>query len=214
LEPEDKDRSTFVHRVAVDESFRYRVLAGDGRSAWHTITAIDYAALEEIHLSVTAPKYVNAPPYEKNVIPSRLRVIQGSLLQLRVKPNHPLTSLELAMLSVGDDATIGKVPDNVLSLKPDGNGWYSFQTQLLEDLAFRLTLHNAHGLTNEDDHHCRVEVIPDKAPVARIVSPTKEMAVAADDEIEIEFEAHDDHGIASAELVIYEEPAKEGEERK
>ena len=42
------------------------------------------------------------------------------------------------------------------------------------------TLFNAHGLANEDRHLCRIQVIPDKAPVARVIvrSPSDGTSVA------------------------------------
>ena len=52
-------------------------------------------------------------------------------------------------------------------------------------------------------------MIADNAPVARVLTPTDEMSVANDDVVEIKFEAHDDHGIAKAELVVYDESAAE-----
>jgi hypothetical protein len=79
-------------------------------------------------------------------------------------------------------------------------------------LTFHPTLVNVHGLTNEDRQVCKIQVIPDKAPAARIISPTEEMAVAADEAIDIKFEAHDDHGVAASELVVYDETgAEEGQ---
>ena len=58
-------------------------------------------------------------------------------------------------------------------------------------------------------------MIPDKAPVARILNSEEEASVANDETIDIRFEAHDDHGITSAELVVYDETdTPEGEEPK
>ncbi|MCA9056937.1 MAG: hypothetical protein KDA85_00500, partial [Planctomycetaceae bacterium] len=201
----DVDRvDQFVYPVIVDESFRYRVLAGDGRTEWNTVQVIDYPELAEVRFTVTAPEYVDRPAYEKTLIPGRVRVIQGSQLELRMKPSHPLEKLEIGLLV--DPAKQDSEPvKKVLQLRPGDDGWYTFSTQLIEDLTFSPTLLNSDGLTNEDPRTCRIQVVPDKAPVARIVSPNDQMAVAADEVIDIEFEAHDDHGIAEAELVIYDD---------
>ncbi len=69
-----------------------------------------------------------------------------------------------------------------------------------------------HGLNNVDRPSCHIRVIADRPPVARVTSPTEEQAVGAQDVVEVKFEAHDDHGIAKAELVVYGEPVSEGEE--
>ncbi|QDU38065.1 hypothetical protein Mal4_23850 [Maioricimonas rarisocia] len=208
LEPDEEQTDAFIHTMIVDSSFRYRVVSGDGRTDWHTVSAVDYPMLEEVQLTITAPSYVDRPPYEKQLIPHRVKVVQGSLLELRLKPDAPLENLAL-QLTFGGSGDADEPQRQSLDLTPDEDGWYSFQTQLLEDLSFRPVLRNRHGLSNQDRHQCRIEVIADRAPVARILSPTEEMAVANDDVIDIRFEAHDDHGIEMAELVVYDESLME-----
>tara|TARA_R110002072_G_C7978996_1_gene536054 strand:- start:48651 stop:53486 length:4836 start_codon:yes stop_codon:yes gene_type:complete len=216
LTPDETQASAFIHQLTVDEPFRYRVIAGDGQTPWHTVGVIDHPSLGEVRLTVTAPEYAARPKYEKSLIPARVRVIQGSRLELLMKPADALERLELALRLEGDAADSDAGPtETVIMLRPDPEGWYRFETQLIEDVSFQLTLVNSYGLTNEDRHRCRIQVIPDKAPFARVVSPTDEMAVAFDDVIPIKFEAHDDHGIATAELVIYDETnTEEGDEPK
>jgi hypothetical protein len=216
LTPNETQANAFIHQLTADEPFRYRVVAGDGQTPWHTVGVIDHPALGEVRLTVTAPKYADRPKYEKSLIPSRVRVIQGSRLVLLMKPVDKLERLELALTTEGSSNDSDDAPTEImLTLKPDADGWYRYETQLIEDVALQPTLVNSHGLTNEDRHRCRIQVIPDKAPFARIVSPTDEMAVAFDDVLPIKFEAHDDHGIATAELVVYDESATaEGEEPK
>ncbi len=216
LTPDEVQANAFIHQLTADEPFRYRVVAGDGQTPWHTVGVIDHPALGEVRLTVTAPKYADRPKYEKSLIPSRVRVIQGSRLELMMKPVDALERLELALTIEGTSGDSDDAPtETVLTLKPDADGWYRYETQLMEDVALQPTLVNSHGLTNEDRHRCRIQVIPDKAPFARVISPTDEMAVAFDDVLPIKFEAHDDHGIATAELVVYDESAtEEGEEPK
>lgn len=213
LTPDESQANAFIHQLTADEPFRYRVVAGDGQTPWHTVGVIDHPSLEEVRLTVTAPKYVDRAKYEKSLIPSRVRVIQGSRLELLMKPVEALERLELTLTMEATDDSDDAPTETVVTLERDAEGWYRFETQLIEDVAFQPTLFSSHGLTNEDRHRCRIQVIPDKAPFARVISPTDEMAVAFDDVIPIKFEAHDDHGIATAELVIYDESAaEEGEE--
>jgi hypothetical protein len=210
LKPDDQQPEAFVHAMYADDSFQYRVRSGDGQSEWHSVTVIDYPAFSEVQLTVTAPEYTDRPPYEKNVIPRRIRVVQGSLLQLRMKPVEALERLELNFeLNLAGHET----EERQLVLSPEADGWYRFETPLVEDMSFSPALFSSHGLTNEEKQSCRIQVIADKAPVARVLSPTEETAVAFDDVVEIQFEAHDDHGIAMAELVVYEE-TEDGEEPK
>ncbi len=209
---EAEDSKRFVHAMRADDSLRYQVTSGDARTEWHRVTVIDHPTLEEVQFKVTPPSYIDQPVIEKSLIPSRLRVPQGSLLEVAMKPT---TELESLIIEMEIPRLEGEPQRKSVSLQPDGNGWYRFRTQLLSNVSFRPTLRNIFGLQNEEKRVCHIEVIEDRAPVARITNSDEEMAVAEDEEIEIEFEAHDDHGIKTAELVIYDETAtEEGEEPK
>ena len=124
-----------------------------------------------------------------------------------------LLALAIEDVKTGDDDDARTTQKKLILTRAD-DGWYHFEAQLDEDFTLSPLLLSPHRLTNENPRVCRVEVIEDKAPVARIISPTEEMAVNPDEKIEIKFEAHDDHGIATAELVIYDAETKEGEEPK
>jgi len=211
LAPDPERPVRFVyHLAALKRSFRYRVQAGDGRTPWHSITAIDRPALAEVRFTITSPEYAARPKYEKPYLPDRARAIQGSRLHLELRPDAPLLRLEL-LIARGPE--IGEeVEPEIVELTPDAGGWYRFEAVLEQDVSLCPTLINRHGLTNEEHRKCMINVIADRAPVARVISPTAEMAVSPDDVVEIKFEAHDDHGIARAELVVYDgSPTENGQ---
>ncbi len=201
------DVSQFAHRLRVEETFQYQMQAGDGSTAWLTVRAVDLPALAEVQFTVDPPTYVTRPRLEKTQIPGRIKVLQGSRLSLRMRPTTPLARCELALTDNADDAK-----KNIVSLKANAQGWYHFQTILEADLTLVPHLWDEHGLTNEDAPVCRIQVIPDQAPVARILGSNAEAAVANDDVLKIEFEAHDDQGIAAAQLVVYDESGVENGE--
>lgn len=198
--------SAFGYRVAsVDNSFRYQIRAGDGQTQWHTVTVVDRPALAEVRLTLTAPDYVDRPPYEKSYLPDRVRAIEGSRLTLVMRPETPLERLDLQMTS--ETTVDGEEPVqdiNTVTIAADADGWYRFETTLHEDFSLSPVLIGSHELTNDDRPECRIRVIPDKAPVAHVISPLDEIAVDADAVVEIKFEAHDDHGVAMAELIVYD----------
>lgn len=210
LSADQESPEKFLHEMRAEESLRYQLRSGDGLTEWYSVNVIDYPEIAEVDLKIEPPKYLNRPGIEKTLIPSRVKVVQGSRLKLRLKPVEQLKSLSLSLAYENSE---GEQQTSELSLQPEADGWYRFETQLIEHLTFSPKLLSLHDLKNEDRRICHIQVIEDMAPVARIVSPTDEMSVAADDTIEIEFEAHDDHGIAKAELVIYDETnVEEGEE--
>ncbi len=197
--------------VDVDETLQYRIQAGDGRTAWHTLTAIDYPELMDVRLTVTPPKYVDEPVAEKTLIPSRLRAVQGSRLELAIKPQVELKSLTLliSVPTVTPSGTASEEPPadsmKTLVLSRGDDGWYRFETALVESFSLTPILVSQHDLKNRHPRVCAVEVVEDHAPVARIVSPSGESSASLDEVLDIRFEAHDDHGIATAKLVIYED---------
>jgi hypothetical protein len=229
----DDENGTVTFAVDVDETLSYQVKSGDGRTEWHQIKAIDFPELRDIRLTVTPPAYVDEPAAEKTLIPSRLRAVQGSHLELAIKPQVDLKSLRLNIAvpvaqnaevtgearsdasskQTTDDETPADLIETIVLTRGD-DGWYRFEQMLSESFSFTPILVSSNDLQNKNPRVCRVEVIEDHAPVARIVSPNGESSVRADETLEIRFEAHDDHGIATAELVIYQEADKEGDPPK
>ena len=210
LEANPDSPGQFLHSLRVNESFQYQVAAGDGRTAWHQVTAIDYPLLEEIRFKLIPPDYLNRETYEKSWIPSRVKVAHGSRLELVMKPDIPLERFHLKLTHLPEN---GDPVVETFVLKPGNHGSYLFELPLLDNLSIEPLLLSLNGLSNENRQVCRIEVIPDLAPIARVITPDDETAVANDDVVKIEFEAHDDHGIETAELIIYDESTrKEGKD--
>ncbi|MCA9072620.1 MAG: hypothetical protein KDA84_27040, partial [Planctomycetaceae bacterium] len=206
LKTDSESPQRFLHSLRVNESFQYQLVAGDGRTAWHHVTALDYPRLDEIRFTVIPPAYLKREVYEKSWIPSRVKVVQGSRLLLVMKPDMPLERFDVKLAHEPVD---GDPIQESLALKPGKNGSYRFELPLVENLSIEPLLQSVDGLANENRQLCRIEVIPDVAPIARVITPNDETAVADDDVVKIEFEAHDDHGIETAELVIYNESTRE-----
>ncbi|MGB7342979.1 MAG: hypothetical protein WBD20_02090, partial [Pirellulaceae bacterium] len=206
------NKQRFVHAIRADESFQFRMTAGDGRTDWHALQVIDYPEIGEVKFRIIAPDYVNRDDVEKGFIPRRIKVIQGSKLVMAIKPKESVERLQVATTTQAQTKANGEKSDpktDSLDLVANSDGWCYFEQQLTQDVMVEPTLYSQHGLKNESRSICRIETIPDAAPIARVISPTDEVAVANDEVIEIEFEAHDDHGIAKAELVIYDDSRKD-----
>ncbi|WP_345323206.1 hypothetical protein [Novipirellula rosea] len=216
LRPDDKMTDQFSHPMRVDESLSYRIRSGDAQTDWNHVQAIDYPEIAELQFLIEFPEYTDRPSVHRDLLPRRIKVVQGSNLTLAIKSLEPLQrlsiSLSAAKQSLRDvESDQASLDETVQDLVPDADGWYQYRMQLIDDVVLRPVLASRDGLTNQRKTFCRIDVIADKAPVARVVSPTDEMAVAVDETIEIEFEAHDDHGIATAELVVYDETQKDAE---
>lgn len=214
LRRSEQDPDAFEHRMKVDESLRYRVRAGDGQTAWHRLDVIDYPEFAEIRFSISFPDYTKRDAVLRERIPRRVKVVQGSVLGLAFKPTIPLKHCQVSLND--PDVESGSKTDAARDspavdhpLKPDTDGWYRYRLPLSEDIILTASLISEHDLANRRPLFSRIDVVHDKAPVARIVSPEDETAVTLEEHIEIQFEAHDDFGIATAELVVFDESQKD-----
>ncbi|MGE3780327.1 MAG: hypothetical protein AB7F89_24270, partial [Pirellulaceae bacterium] len=215
LSPTGKTSERFRYVVEhVDHSFQYQARVGDAVSDWHRVTVIDYPLLADVRLTVTAPSYVERAEYVKDYLPDRAQVVQGSRLRLEMRPAEPVQQFELVTFraaSPDGDMKSSSPPERSHKLYPDKDGWYRYEATLLEDVSLKPVLLSRHQLRSQRPTVCHFRVIPDRAPVAKILSPTGEIALSPDASLEVKFEAHDDHGIAQAELVIYEDAPVPGE---
>lgn len=201
----------FVHALRVDDSMRYRVRSGDGETAWHTLSVIDYPDVGELQLTIEFPAYTGREPVFRDKLPRRLKVVEGSRISLAIKPLEPVETFTVS-LSAPKASNTSETPaaeSEVIAASDDG--WHRFEMPLLADVLLQPTMTSVHGLENERKLFSRIDVVADKTPVARVLSPTDEMAVSIDEVLEIEFEAHDDFGIARAELVIYDESKQDAD---
>lgn len=199
----------FAHTMRVDESMRYRVRAGDGQTEWHELRVIDFPDIDELRFTATAPAYSQRSIVEKDHLPRRLKVLEGTQLTLMIKPQQRLRRMVMIAAKPSLEGSDDQPVLSEMNVSADADGWYRYDTTVSADLILRPTLWSPHGLRNQTKLFCRIEVVADKPPVARVIRPTDEMAVAVDEVLDIEFEAHDDHGIATAELVVYDDSAKD-----
>src|SRR5258708_3457802 len=58
--PSQADRpAAFVQRLHAEESFQYRVRAGDGQTKWHSVTVVEFPALADVRFTIVPPAYLN-----------------------------------------------------------------------------------------------------------------------------------------------------------
>ena len=185
---------------AVSSPFDYRVRSGDGQTIWHHVAVRERPRIEDIAFRITPPEYSELPVQEPAALPRRARALEGSRLEVAFRSTQPLASMQLQL---------GK--DQFEAMTPVGDRWYRYEKVLTENITFLPMLQNEYGLTNRNPPRCHVTVYPDRPPVVEVVSPADEITVRPEDVVPIEFEAADDFGIDSAELLVFEGNLPEGE---
>nr|WP_236623949.1 hypothetical protein [Rhodopirellula baltica] len=220
LTGDEASPDTWSHKMRVDEDVSYRVRAGDAQTEWLRLQTIDFPEIDQIEFGVEFPAYTKRAPILLDRLPRRVKVPQDSVLRLAIKPLDSLKKLSISLTdpeiptpdtTVSYDGKTSLTDMDIRELSPEADGWYRLELPLIDDVLLRPTLLSPHDLTNQRRLFSRIDVIEDKAPVARVITPNDETAVAEDEIIEIKFEAHDDHGIEKAELVIYDESQRDAD---
>ncbi len=195
LVPRGDSQDRLTHRLrSIKEPLRYRLRAGDGQTPWYEIVVADRPQLAEVRLQLTPPAYTHKEPKVISRLPRRVTVLEGTHLEILLKPKQSLQSLQLKLGA-----------DRIEQLTTDGKGWYRWQTTLTKDLTFQPLLIEEHGLGNLRPPKCEIKCRPDRPPVVKILTPSSEIAVRPDESIPVTFVATDDVGISHAELVVYDE---------
>src|SRR6185503_7085100 len=109
----------------VSETFEYRVRSGDGQTPFQKITAVDRPKISEVKLKVTPPAYSKLPREDKAALPSSVRVLEGSEVEVSFRADQPLDRM---LLDFGNGQST--------QLTADNNNWYSFRTRPTNSLTF------------------------------------------------------------------------------
>ncbi|VTS01760.1 DUF3488 domain-containing protein [Tuwongella immobilis] len=94
-----------------DQSYRYRIVAGDGQSRWFEVTVIRRPQIVALHLTERLPDYAGATETVKRNITGEIAAIPGTRITLEMESSKPLKSAQMrlrgelppiAMTSAGD----------------------------------------------------------------------------------------------------------------
>jgi len=195
LAPSTDDRSRFAYSIeAAAEPFSYRFRAGDGQTAWHNVAVYERPKLTNVEFRIESPAYTRLPAVVKSELPTNIRAVEGSQLEIAFSVDQPLEQFHL---DLGKDARLPLSPQGSDPLR------YVFHTKLEKTIRLSPVFVSQHGLSNLRPPSCQIFVYPDRPPEVSIVSPEREISVRPDDEVVVEIKARDDFGVVRAELVAF-----------
>jgi len=192
---------------AVEEGFRYRIQSRRGISDIYQLDVRPYPELESLTAELYPPAYTGSENQTvEDVVKDGLRVLEGSSIRLQGMVSVPLQAASLALASGGQLTTEPRNRDG--------------RTQVTWNLKADADLRGEATAVLEDDHELRakvagipIEVIPDMPPGVAVLHPEERFQrVEYGDEVEVQFEAHDDFGAPNARLVV-NRPGQERFER-
>lgn len=172
---------------------RYRVLAGDAISPWHTLSARARPRLVEFAKTITPPGYTGLPPVETAEDQGDLEALEGSTVRLVLKANQPV---ENGSLQLNPDHPERPAPLPVEALEGGALGARWTLEAGHESWQIALTAVET-GFTNEESSPWRITVIPDLPPIAQILEPQEQVALLADESVRLQGFASDDVGLAA-----------------
>jgi hypothetical protein len=191
----DADGTKFGHAIEVAEApFSYLFRAGDGETTWHDVAIYDRPRLTSVALKLQPPDYTHLPAVTNSELPTSLRAVEGSQLELGFSVDQPLDHFDL---QTGSDSSKRLSPTASDPLH------YVFQIKLEKTLRLTPVFVSQHGLSNLRPPTCQVIVYADRAPDVAIISPEREISLRPTDQVTIEFAARDDFGVVRAELVAF-----------
>ncbi len=171
---------------------RYRVLASDAITVWHTMEARPRPRIVEFTKTVTPPEYTGLPKTTVTEDNGDVSALEGSTVKLALKTNQEIGKSEATLspnasiLSVMQDKADMLAVTFALDGKADA--WQLSLTS--KDTEF----------TNDETTPWRIETRPDLPPTVTITSPEAQSEVRSDDLIQVSGNATDDVGLAKIEL--------------
>lgn len=179
----------------VQQSFRYRVLAGDARGDWHRISVLLPPVLADLAVTIEPPAYTGLPV--TTATDDVLNVPAGSTLRLAGRATGPLKDAHVALWnSAGDEA-----PATLLPLSVDDAAFTGGVPADSLPAAISIRLHSDNGLFSQNDTRLRLRLIPDQRPVIVLTSAPADNALAtATQSLSLAGQVADDYGVTGLRL--------------
>lgn len=175
-----------------EQNFAYRVIAGDGATPWQQVTVIDRPQLQDVKLVITPPSYTKLAEQRWTTLPRRVELPEGSHVSLSFTTDQRLPGAKV--IQRGDQK------EQTSNLLPDGKGCFQFDSNLADSVEAEIELTSVIGEL-QSRFPITLATKPDNKPQVRLLDSTETFAMTAAETLNVAFEAADDYGIKSAELV-------------
>jgi hypothetical protein len=174
---------------SIEAAFQYRVSAGAARSGIFEVKVVRAPRVTRVDVEYSYAAALRMPP--------RLEEDTGDIYA------PPGTDVRIRVRTEGDAATgtMAIAGGRAVALKHEPPALVSDTFRVVEDGSYRVALADREGLTNPGDTEYFIRVLEDRPPEVHVVRPARDRSVTRLEEVEIEAEAEDDHGIDRLELV-------------
>tara|TARA_B100000029_G_scaffold515020_1_gene620137 strand:- start:37112 stop:40381 length:3270 start_codon:yes stop_codon:yes gene_type:complete len=187
---------SFIHKIAgINQSFNYKIQAGDAISDQYRINVITRPSIDSIHLRYKFPDYTKKK--EKTTTGGGdIVALKGTQVDVTVLDNQE--NISKAQLYLENNTN--SVPMEVTNNSAKG-------ALIIEnDHRYRIALHNTAGYENINPIWYKIIALPDREPSVRILNPAPEFELTENMVVPILISATDDYGFSALDLVYQKEP--------
>lgn len=189
-EPDARGAREFVHEIDAaydDLEFVFRV--GDASTLPARVTVVGPPVISPV-VEVTPPAYVGGDPRRIEALSAE--VPEGATVAWRLGTDRPLAAAEMLM----EDGSV--VP---LQVSADGREvTHTREPAASFTYSFRWKDRD-HGFVHAPPTRHSIRVEPDTAPRVLLAKPTRDLKATPRKQVDVAFEAEDDHGVAEAWIV-------------
>lgn len=184
----------------VQESFSYYVKLNDGEGQEFKVTVLPRPAVTKIEAKQVYPSYTKRGIENRSL--GDLALLQGSKLQLSIWVSKTLQDPTERDRTPNIAHLIGSNKDIPLALSPTDPKLLTGEIDLpAGTTGFAIHVTDTDGLKSKDPAVYRIDLVPDKNPLVRIIQPNrKEVLAVRNARQQIIFEATDDFAIGKVAL--------------
>ncbi|NLF61419.1 MAG: hypothetical protein GX574_09735 [Lentisphaerae bacterium] len=169
------------------ETGRYRIIAGDARSAWFTASVANPPGLVHWEAAVAPPSHTGLATYRLRPDTENPEVLSGAAIVLAGLATSPLAAVEIYQ---GDKA--------IATAAINGQRQFTVKGDVVSTGPLRLRLQAPDGMAA--DHPLPFILVPDKSPTIALVDTPTTLTVATGQAFPLAFRAEDDFGVAKVGL--------------
>jgi hypothetical protein len=185
---------------AVEEGFDYRVRAGAALSRYFDITTVDPPTVTNLAVKYDFPEYTGLPDAGGVTETGEIRAVAHTRVTVTATLNKPAWSAKLV---------VNETPSAAEPVIAENQATWEFELTSGMRGSWHLDLADEEGFKNQPSSY-PIEVLPDKAPVVQIVSPTqRDISLKPTERLPIDLSVVEDFGFGDVVLMATPDGAVE-----
>jgi hypothetical protein len=177
---------------AVEEGFDYRVRAGAALSRYFDVTAVEPPTVTNLAVKYDFPEYTGLPDAGGPTETGEIRAVAHTRVTVTATLNKPAWSAKLV---------VNETPSAAEPVIAENQATWEFELKNGMRGSWHLDLADEEGFKNQPSSY-PIEVLPDKAPIVQIVSPTqRDISLKPTERLPIDLSVVEDFGFADVVLM-------------